>query len=120
MASAYVELCQSRERITVAVPPPNRQGRIKYGRVFFSLAIDTSLSAAPGTTVNVEYRFGAAGNMDTHQADLSTGRSNIHEIDPNKGDRQLITVDYPVPTTGTGPFAPTVCIMVEFEARPDF
>jgi hypothetical protein len=115
MAGAFVELCQSRERITVAVPPPNQQGRIKYGRVFFSLAVDTSLSAAPGATVNVEYAFGAAGNMETHQADLSTGRSNIHEIDPSKGNRQLITVEHHEPAG-----APTVCVMVEFETRPDF
>ena len=116
MADAYVKVCKPGTQTTIAVPPPNQQGRVKYGRVFFSLSTDTQ-GVGP---VHVEYEFGAAGNMENHQADLSTGRSNIHEIDPNKGDRQLITVDYPVPTTGTGPFAPTVCIMVEFETRPDF
>jgi hypothetical protein len=115
MAGAYVELCESRERITVAVPPPNRQGRVKYGRVFFSLAIDTSLSAAPGASVHVSYEFGAAGDMEVHEADLSTGRSNIHEIDPNKGGRQLITVEHHEPAG-----APPVCVLVEFETRPDF
>jgi hypothetical protein len=115
MAGAYVELCEPRERITIAVPPPNRQGVVKYGRVFFALALDTSLSAAPGASVNVEYAFGAAGNMETHQANLSTGTSNIHEIDPNKGDRQLITVEHHEPAG-----APRVCVMVEFETRPDF
>ena len=117
MAGSYVELCMSRERITIAVPPPNQQGIIKYGRVFFSLATDTQ----DGDPVNVSYEFGAAGDMEQHQADLSTGRSNVHEIDPNKGDLQLIAVNYPVsPTTGTGPFAPTVCVLVEFETHPDF
>ena len=117
MAGAFVKVCKPGTQNTIAVPPPNRQGRVKYGRVFFSLATDTR-GVDP---VHVRYEFGAAGNLETHQANLSTGRSNIHEIDPNKGARQLITVDYPVPpTTGTGPFAPTVCVMVEFEARPDF
>lgn len=111
MAGAYVELCESRERITVAVPPPNRQGRVKYGRVFFSLATDTR----DGDPVHVSYEFGAAGDMEVHEADLSTGRSNIHEIDPNKGGRQLITVEHHEPAG-----APPVCVLVEFETRPDF
>ena len=111
MAGAYVELCESRERITVAVPPPNRQGRVKYGRVFFSLATDTR----DGDPVHVDYEFGAAGDMEVHSADLSTGRSNVHEIDPNKGDRQLITVEHHEPAG-----APPVCVLVEFETRPDF
>jgi len=115
MAGSYVELCQPRTLTTIAVPPPNQQGIVKYGRVFFSLALDTGLSAAPGASVHVRYEFGAAGDMEVHEADLSTGRSNIHEIDPNKGGRQLITVEHHEPTG-----APPVCVLVEFETRPDF
>ena len=115
MAGAYVKVCKPGTLTTIAVPPPNRQGRVKYGRVFFSLAIDTSLSAAPGASVHVSYEFGAAGDMEVHEADLSTGRSNIHEIDPNKGGRQLITVEHHEPAG-----APPVCVLVEFETRPDF
>ena len=111
MADAYVKVCKPGTQTTIAVPPPNRQGIVKYGRVFFSLTTDTR-GVNP---VHVRYEFGAAGNMETHQANLSTGRSNIHEIDPSKGNRQLITVEHHEPAG-----APTVCVMVEFETRPDF
>jgi hypothetical protein len=116
MAGAFVKVCKPGTLTTIAVPPPNRQGRVKYDRVFFSLATDTM----DGDPVHVRYEFGAAGDMEVHSADLSTGRSNVHEIDPDKGGRQLITVQYPIGPAGTGPFAPTVCVLVEFETRPDF
>ncbi len=113
MAGSYVELCQPRTLTTIAVPPPNQQGIVEYGRVFFSLATDTW----GGAPVHVRYEFGAAGDMEVHDVLLSTGRSNVHEIDPNKGDLQLITVQHLGPAP---PNVPTVSVLVEFETRPDF
>ena len=56
MAGALVKVCKPGTQTTIAVPPPNRQGKVKYGRVFFSLASDTR----GGDPVHVRYEFGAA------------------------------------------------------------